>query len=65
MTPSPVLVARTEGVMVAAGMVRAVVGAQLIVGVALETSNVTSLVPSRYSDVAAAVARTTQLPVPV
>ena len=57
--------AEAEGVKGDCTVVTAVVGDHVTICVAFDTVNVTSLVPSRYSDVEAAVALTVQSPVPV
>jgi len=62
--PSPLVVA-AAGVTGDCTVVSAAVGDHDTVCVAFDTVNVTSLVPSRYADVDAAVARTVHAPVPV
>ena len=57
--------AEAEGVNGDCTVVTAVVGDHVTICVAFDTVNVTSLVPSRYPDVEAAVALTVQSPVPV
>ena len=56
--------AADDGVNGDCSVVTAVVGDHVTLCVAFDTLNVTSLVPSRYADVEAAVARTVHVPVP-